>query len=125
MTFDLTLALAAVQLNCEYPQTGSEMAECSFQQFKRADEKLNRQWHAVQIVMRERDKNIDFKTDRAPRGAETLLAAQRAWLTFRDEHCLLVSMEARGGNSTQLILLNACKEELTNLRTEQLQSLVK
>ena len=123
----LTFAAAAAatpQPNCENQKFGFEMASCSYRAFKTADAEMNKQWQTVLEAMRKLDKHIDPKTDRTPHYADTLLAAQRAWLIFRDQHCLLVSFDARGGNSTQLMLLNQCKEELTKARTKQLKSLV-
>jgi uncharacterized protein YecT (DUF1311 family) len=119
----LFLAASYPQPDCASPKFGWEIVECSERDFKRADLEMNKQWQTVLEAMRTLDKRIDRKTDRAPLYADTLLAAQRAWLIFRDQHCLLVGFDARGGNSTQLILLSQCKEELTKARTKQLKSL--
>ena len=118
------LAALAQQPNCVSPKFGWEIAECSYQEYKRADAEMNKQWQSVLNAMRKRDKKIDRKADKAPLFGDTLLAAQRAWIIFRDRHCLLASLDARGGNSTQVVLNDSCRVELTKARTEQLKALV-
>jgi uncharacterized protein YecT (DUF1311 family) len=120
----LFLAASYPRPDCASPKFGWEIAECSDRDFKRADLEMNKQWQTVLKAMQKRDKQIDRKTGRAPLFGDTLLASQRAWLVFRDQHCLLVSFDARGGNSTQLVLDNSCKAQLTKARTEQLKSLL-
>ncbi len=120
----LLIAASAQQPDCASPKFGWEIAVCSYRDFKRVDLEMNEEWKLVLKAMRDRDKQIDRKADRAPSFEDTLVAAQRAWLRFRDQHCLLVSLDARGGNSTQLDLANSCKEELSKARTEQLKLLV-
>ena len=124
MIATLLIAASAQQLNCASPKFGWEIATCSYQDFKHADLQMDEEWKLVLKTMRDRDKQIDRKADRTPSFVDALAAAQRAWLRFRDQHCLLVSFDARGGNSTQLVLANSCKEELTKARTGQLKLLV-
>ena len=100
-----------------------EMNLCANRDFERADAEMNAQYRIMVAAMREADKEVDRKFDNQPLYYDTLLAAQRAWLTFRDQHCLLASFESRGG-SMQPMLESGCKAELTRARTKQLKSQV-
>ena len=96
------------------------MNACAYQDFKRADAALNSQWRISVAVAKAADRNVDRTYDRQPGHFETLLAGQRAWLSYRDQHCLTESFMARGG-SMQPLLENACKAELTRVRIKQLK----
>lgn len=52
-----------------------------------------------------------------------MLAAQRAWLKFRDEQCSLESDYADGG-SLQNVIYARCYFKMTRDRTKQLQTIV-
>ena len=119
----LLLMAAAPALNCKDPQAQLEMNMCAQRDFERADTELNAQWRATAVGMRESDRGIDRKYDREPGYFETLLAAQRAWITYRRQHCLGESFEARGGSLSPL-LFSTCMSELTRERTKQLKALV-
>ena len=98
------------------------MNACAKQEFDRVDAELNAVWKKV----RGWAKNADAKLDRGDGQsgyAESLLSAQRAWLTYRDAHCRLVSFDARGG-SMQPLLINNCLAELTENRTAELRELL-
>lgn len=49
-----------------------------------------------------------------------ILAAQRAWLPFRDAHCEAVSAPYEGG-SIQPLILFSCLQDVTQQRTAQLR----
>ena len=119
----LLLLAAEPQWNCKDPQAQQEMNMCAHIDFQRADAEMNAQWRSVVAAEREADKSIDRSYDQQPKHYDTLLAAQRAWLTFRDQTCLLESFEARGG-SMQPMLDSGCKARLTRERTKQLKSMV-
>ena len=119
----LLLFAAASALNCKDPQAQLEMNMCAQREFERADVELNTQWRATAAAMRESDRGIDRKYDREPGYFETLLAAQRAWITYRQQHCLGESFEARRGSLSPL-LFSTCMSELTRERTKQLKALV-
>jgi len=128
MSFAATLGLLALAagepaLDCTDPQDQSSMNICALRDFETADAAMNAEWRRIVAAEREADKGIDRSYDRQPKHYDTLLAAQRAWLTFRDQHCLLASFEARGG-SMQPMLDSGCRADLTRERTKQLKSLV-
>lgn len=106
---------------CDDPQTQLAMNTCASMDFNAADAALNEQWATTSAVMKARDAERE-PGDQQPGYFETLLAAQRAWLAYRDAECLSQSFMARGG-SMQPMLDMQCKTYLTELRTEQLRVL--
>ena len=118
----LAAAPAEAEETCANPQTQLMMNTCSYQDFERADAAMNAQWRLTMAAMKRYDQTLDRKYDRQPGYAETLLAAQRAWLTYRDQHCLSESFYARGGSMAPM-LVSGCKASLTDARTKQLKEL--
>ncbi|MXO90049.1 lysozyme inhibitor LprI family protein [Pontixanthobacter aquaemixtae] len=109
--------------NCDDPQVQQEMNWCANQEYLEADAALNAQWKKTAAVMKLRDENFESTSDDRPGYFDTLLAAQRAWLTYRDTHCRSEGYYARGG-SLEPLLVATCKTELTEGRTAQLAALV-
>jgi uncharacterized protein YecT (DUF1311 family) len=99
------------------------MNQCFGRVFERADAEMAAQYRIAAAAMKEADRELDRSNDRQPGYYATLLAAQRAWLTYRDRHCLGASFEARGG-SLAPTLDSLCKIELTRDRTRQLKAMV-
>lgn len=96
---------------------------CAANAAQAADYELNLVWKRVAAEMKRRDAQIDRKTDREPGFFDTLLASQRAWLTYRDRQCLLASFEMRGGSGASQIH-GGCFHELTRARIAQLNALI-
>ena len=109
--------------NCDNPVAQQEMNWCAAQEFNKVDAALNQQWKLTATAMKAQDAEWDFSQDRRPGHFDTLLAAQRAWLTYRDNHCASEGYWARGG-SMEPLLVSTCKTTLTERRTEQLRSLI-
>ena len=107
-------------LNCDNPRYQIEMTMCAGKEYEAADVALNAQWKRTAAAMKERDKGIDRKHDSQPTHHATLLAAQRAWLTYRDQHCLSESFSARGGSMAPM-LYSSTIAHLTEQRTEILR----
>lgn len=99
-----------------------EMNICAHREYLIADAALNEQWRITRAHMRERDNQHDATYDERPGYFEVLIAAQRAWLQYRDAHCQSEGYEARGG-SLEPLLVATCKRRLSEERTEQLRSL--
>lgn len=118
----LLAAAPAEPMDCANAGTQLELNLCARGDFEAADAELNAQWKLTTAYMRERDKDYTPGQDSYPSYFETLLAGQRAWLTYRDRHCLSESFEARGG-SMQPMLISGCMTELTRARTAQLRAL--
>ncbi len=123
----LTLAVAlqdAPSRDCSDPQTQSAMTACAGAEFEQADVALNAQWNETLAAMRARDADgHGTSAGDAPGYADALIAAQRAWLRFRDTHCRTEGYVARGG-SMQPMLVASCKAMLTRTRTRQLRELL-
>lgn len=96
---------------------------CAANAAQAADHELNLVWKRVAAEMKRRDGEVDRKVDREPLHFDTLLASQRAWLTYRDKQCLLASFEMRGGSSAPQIH-DGCFHELTRARIAQLNALI-
>lgn len=112
--------------DCDDPQTQSAMNACAAQDFEAADAALNAQWRVTLARFRARDASEADPLDRIgeARGyADTLIAAQRLWIEFRDAHCATESFDFRGG-SAQPLLYQDCRANLTRARTEQLRGLL-
>ena len=106
---------------CDEARTQMQINTCAAGEFDAADAALNAQWQETMAVMRRLDGDGPA-TDGQPGYVETMRAAQRAWITFRDQHCLAESFLGRGG-SIQASLEHTCKAYLTQQRTFQLSEL--
>lgn len=121
----LLAATAAAQpqdWNCDdpgnLPQQG--MNFCAARDFERADRALNVAWSKVREAVAARDADLPETLRGWP---EALLAAQRAWIGYRDGHCTAEGFQFRGGTMEPLIVAT-CKARLTRQRTEELLLLV-
>jgi uncharacterized protein YecT (DUF1311 family) len=119
----LAAAPAGPEESCADPQTQLALNMCAYQDFQRADAAMNAQWRLTVAAAKADDRNLDRSYDRQPGYYDTLLAAQRAWLTYRDQHCLGASFAARGGSMAPM-LVSGCKAALTGERTKQLKELL-
>lgn len=118
----LLLLAAGTQENCgDLPQQPMNM--CLFEAYQRTDAEMNRQWRITSEDMKAGDRDIDRSYDKDPGYFDTLLAAQRAWLTWRSQQCLLESFEMRGGSGAPM-MHSLCMDRVTRERTGQLKSLV-
>lgn len=118
----LLAAAPAQEQDCgNLPQQPMNM--CLLETFQRTDAELNRQWRVTADDMKAQDREIDRPFDKEPGYFETILAAQRAWLTFRDKQCLLESFEMRGGSGAPM-MHSLCMDRLTRERIGQLKALV-
>jgi uncharacterized protein YecT (DUF1311 family) len=121
--FFLAMALATTEpaLDCSNQVTQVDMNQCAHIEYKRADAELNRQWKLALAAAKTADREMAVQTRNRGKGyVESLMAAQRAWLVYRDNHCLLNSSGAIGG-SMEPMLYSFCLRALTEARTEQLQ----
>jgi uncharacterized protein YecT (DUF1311 family) len=89
MISTLLLALAlqgSPRVDCERAVTQPDLNECASEEFRRADESLNRQWQITLDVVRGWDRE-----GVSPAAGSTfenrLRLAQRAWVAFRDAEC--------------------------------------
>ncbi|MBD2682147.1 MULTISPECIES: lysozyme inhibitor LprI family protein [Nostoc] len=110
-TPDLPKMHLAQKLNCNNPQTQVEINQCSNLSYQNADKKLNAAY-----------QKLVPKLDRTRK--QKLIAAQQAWIKFRDASCEFERSEYEGGTIAPSIYLG-CLENLTKERTQQLQEYLK
>ncbi|QBK31284.1 lysozyme inhibitor LprI family protein [Roseitalea porphyridii] len=99
------------------PQQG--MNWCAYQDWQRADRALNADWPLVVDAMKEMDGFAAESFPEQANGHDSLLEAQRAWITYRDGQCTAEGARFAGGSLRPLIE-NSCKAALTRKRTEEL-----
>lgn len=109
------------QANCDDPTTQTEMNICSWQSYQLADAELNAVWKQAADRAKENDRAAaDY--DGPTYSFANLLAAQRAWLTFRDAHCLAENGKREDSGTIWPLLQNSCLEAVTEDRTNQLRN---
>ncbi|ATY30978.1 lysozyme inhibitor LprI family protein [Sphingomonas psychrotolerans] len=114
------LLIAGQEPQCDNPIAQSDMTRCEIRRFEAADRAMNRQWKITLAAMRQYDRTPE--DDGRLGYADQLLAAQRAWLAYRDTHCRSDGYRMRGG-SAEPMLVASCRAELTENRTRQLAAL--
>jgi len=110
-------------VDCKVQETQAVMNICSFREYLRADIELNQAWDSAA----EHAKRPHFPAsphDSPAKEFERLLAAQRAWVTFRDAHCAATTGPREDGGSMWPLLNNGCLTQLTRKRTKQLREYV-
>ena len=106
-------------LDCADPQTQLALTMCAGQEFEKADKALNAQYKITREAMRRRDAAADEQFKGAE---EALVKAQRAWIAYRDAHCVVEGFEARGGTMEPMVFVQ-CQAEVTGRRTDELKAL--
>ena len=106
---------AEPQVDCEEPITQMAMNICAGREYQAVDRELNAVWKKASQRAKSTDADIGDGTQH-----RELLAAQRAWLTFRDAHCSFEANQYRGGSIMPLIR-STCLTALTEARTKQLR----
>ena len=121
------LAMAAAaqepEVDCDKAMAQFELNACAYKEYERADAAMNAQWKITSAWMKEQDREFDRSYDKRPGYFDSLLAAQRAWLTYRDQHCVSEGYTMRGGSAEPMVI-NGCKTQLTDARTGQLKDLI-
>ncbi len=107
------------EVDCENAMTQFDMNVCSQRDYEKADEALNAQWAKTKKVMAEWDAELDAENKGA---VEALVAAQRAWIQYRDNHCDAVGYSVWGGSMYPTVVAS-CLEDLTRKRTKELEEL--
>lgn len=100
-------AQAQSAADCISPQVQSLMNACAHKDFEKADAALNAAWTPAKAF-----------GDEIGKGKE-LLAAQRAWIAYRDAACDAHASPYEGG-SIQPLIRSTCLSELTAERTRML-----
>ncbi|CAN5383332.1 lysozyme inhibitor LprI family protein [soil metagenome] len=118
----IALLILAAAATCVNATTQADMNACAAMDAHVADGRINRQWTVTYGVMKKRDAE-DKSRGGGPGYAPTLLAAQRAWLQFRERQCVVEGLEYSGG-SMQPMVISGCCASMTDARTKQLAKLV-
>lgn len=102
----LALAFASALAPGAAAQTQLDLNDRAQSRYLAADRELNRTYGALRARL-------------SPTAAALLRDAQRLWIDFRDAECRLRISGLRGGSASPMIYAQ-CREELTRLRTRQL-----
>ena len=107
-----TPTAAKVQLaqspNCNNPQTQSEMNICAGIEYQNADRKLNQTYQQLLPKL-------------SPARKQKLVAAQQAWIKFKNASCDFEKSAFEGGTIAPMIYGN-CLTKVTQQRTTDLES---
>jgi uncharacterized protein YecT (DUF1311 family) len=107
--------------DCANPITQLDMNLCAAKDFEAADAELNTVWKKARAVAHALDEQ---ESETYLKGAaNSLLAAQRGWIAYRDGHCALAGWEMHGG-SAEPMLISGCRESVTRERIKQLNEFV-
>jgi uncharacterized protein YecT (DUF1311 family) len=106
---------ALTQESCDDAVTQADLNECTALAFEAADEELNLAYEAALDVARTYDTSPEGWAE------DSLRAAQRAWVAFRDAACESEAALWDGG-SAQPMVQSGCLERLTVQRTDDLWS---
>jgi uncharacterized protein YecT (DUF1311 family) len=109
-------ALDAAQ--CNSLASNAEMTNCVWEEYKKADAHLNAVWKQVMAAIPTRSG--DLPADAAEAWNDDLLAAQRAWITFKEKDCAAVAYEWYGGSGANLAV-GDCLYGHTAARTRDLE----
>lgn len=107
------------KVNCADPQTQMEMTQCAGEDYDKADKDLNVEYQKLRKLLGERDKAAD---ENGKGSVDALVAAQRAWVAYRDANCNLAGFQARGG-SMEPQLVASCLAQMSRDRTQELKTL--
>lgn len=113
VTITLSLFIIATHpgqaADCSAAETQADMTSCAAEDYKEADAELNTVYRQVADRLRA-----------VPDSSKLLVAAQRAWIGFRDSECSFASSAVAGG-SLQPMISATCMAGLTRARTEELR----
>ncbi|MDH7801716.1 uncharacterized protein YecT (DUF1311 family) [Rhizobium sp. AN70] len=105
--------------DCTSPQTQTDMTICAGQEYDKADKQLNAEYQKVRKQLAERDKSAE-ESDKG--ATDALIAAQRAWVAFRDANCEAFGFQARGG-TMEPMLVSSCLADMSSKRADELREL--
>lgn len=103
-------APAAAVENCSHAATQTDINICTDRAAKAADAELNKLYRQVQSRLKD-----------SPGGHKSLVAAQRAWIAFRDAECRFAASGVGGGSAMPMVMSN-CLEQMTRRRAADLKA---
>ena len=99
-------------VDCGNAMAQAELTFCAEQDWNGADDDLNDAYKAAMAVMKAVDADLPADQQGA---AAHLKAAQRAWVTFRDEACAAEGYMMHGGSAEPMVIYG-CRAGLTRER---------
>ncbi|WP_254777779.1 lysozyme inhibitor LprI family protein [Cylindrospermopsis raciborskii] len=94
--------------DCQKAVTQAQLNQCAAINAKTADQKLNDAYNKVLAIYK------------GKRQAKLLVAAEEAWIKYRDASCAFSRSRVEGGSIMPMVYLN-CLERLTKERTQELE----
>jgi uncharacterized protein YecT (DUF1311 family) len=95
-------------IDCNNAMTQMAMNICADRDYQAADRRLNDTYRAL-MAMLDGDQR------------QKLIAAERAWIGFRDAHCRSETAESEGG-SIHPMMYSSCLTDMTKARLKELQA---
>lgn len=110
---------------CDAANTQLEMNQCSADEFKKADARLNTVYANLIRLLQKDSGHAQQQSGGEQRKPETpavdkLKAVQRQWVRYRDLHCSAVRAQYEGGTISPM-MWTTCMTETTNHRIEELK----
>ncbi|MGD9477496.1 lysozyme inhibitor LprI family protein [Shinella sp. G-2] len=121
-----SVSFAAAQdetaLDCGASTAQPDLNDCAYRAYEAEDAALNAAYKKAMARAKALDtENTDPPLYADPIGAaDALKNAQRAWIGYRDGHCVLAGFQARGGQAEPM-LVSGCLADLTRKRTDELK----
>jgi len=105
----LVVPCSALALDCQNPQTQTDMNQCSSSDLTRETKKINKTYN-------------DFRAKLNPSQKQQLKEVQLAWIKFKDLACQFEASGVEGGSAHSMVLAS-CLAEKTLQRNKELEAL--
>ncbi len=106
-------------VNCDTAETQAELDTCASLDFQAADSDLDAAYRAAMARL----QAIDEALPQDEQGAvAALVAAEQAWIAFRDQACAAEGFTVHGGSMEPMVVME-CRTRLSAARAEDLWSL--
>ena len=105
----LFVPCAALALDCQNPQTQTDMNQCASSDLARETKKINKTYN-------------DFRTKLNSAQKQQLKEVQLAWIKFKDLACQFEASGIEGGSAHSMVLAS-CLSEKTLQRNKELEAL--
>ncbi len=109
------------RMDCSQATISAELDDCIKDNMNRSNkilkEKLNK--FKQQVIQ---DYQADNQLGKAL--VNTVLDAQKAWLSFRDKNCKVIAFEIEEGTPAYITTINSCVIEMNDERMKQLNQLL-
>ena len=117
LTVSAFLGGNAHALNCEKAITTPELNECASISQKKAEAKLNNVYQRVLKSLNQKDDSLESYSDMR----KTLIAAQRAWITFRKADCDAIFQKHASG-TIRTVMYIGCMQNHAERRIQDLEN---